>query len=86
MAEAVDTWYNLNVRCDDILFAPCTAGVLNLFSAKYPRVIKHSTPTPRIAGEAVDFTLLHHNNARSGNIYMEFSIGMHFPLVQDIKK
>jgi len=34
-----------------------------------------------IAGKAVDFTLLHHNNARSGKTYAEFSIGTHFPLV-----
>jgi len=34
-----------------------------------------------LAGKAVDFTLLHHNNARSGKIYREFSIDRHFPLV-----
>jgi len=35
----------------------------------------------RLAGKAVDFTLLRHNNARSGKIYIEISIGPHFPLV-----
>jgi len=29
----------------------------------------------------VDLALLHHNNARSGKTYAEFSIGTHFPLV-----
>jgi len=75
------------------------AGVLNLVPVKYPRVIKQITinPIPRRvdptrAGlysalcKAVDFTLLHHNNARSGKIYAEFSIGQYFPLVEDIKK
>jgi len=33
----------------------------------------------------MDFTLLHHNSTRSGKIYMEFSIGTHFPLAEDIK-
>jgi len=33
----------------------------------------------------MDFTFLHHSNARSGKIYAEFSIGMHFPLVIIIK-
>jgi len=61
------------------------AGVLSLFPVNYPRVIKQSTRTPRSAGSAVDFTLLYHNNARSGKIYAEFSIGTHFPLVQGIK-
>jgi len=55
--------------------------VLNLFSVKYTRVIKQSTRTPRLAGKTVDFTLLHHNNARSGKIYTKFSTGTHFPLV-----
>jgi len=61
-------------------------GVLNLFPFKYPRVIKQSTRTPRSTGKAVDFTLLHHNNARSGKSYAEFSIGTRFPLVKNIKK
>ena len=34
----------------------------------------------RLDDKAVDFTLLHHNNARSGKIYAEFSIGAFFPL------
>jgi len=38
-------------------------------------VTKQSTRTPTLAGKAVDFTLLHHNNAGSGKIYAEFSIG-----------
>jgi len=63
-----------------------TSGVLNQFAVKYPRVINQPTRNPRLAGKAVVFTLLHHNNARSGKIYLEFSIGRHFPLVQDIKK
>jgi len=33
----------------------------------------------------LDFTLLQHNNARSGRTYAEFSIGTHFPLVQGIR-
>ena len=61
--------------------ASSKAGVLNLFSVKYPRVIKQSTQTPRLVDKALDFTLLHHNNARSGKIYTKFSIGTHFPLV-----
>ena len=40
----------------------------------------------RLAGKAGDFILFHHNNARSGKIYVEFLIGTYFPLVQDIKK
>jgi len=70
------------------------AGVLNLFPVKYPHVIKQSTWIPQYAvcevalhaqlhslgGKAVDFTLLHHNNARSGKIYANFSIGTYFPL------
>jgi len=63
-----------------------TAGVLNPFPVNYPRVIEQSTQTPRLASKAVDFSLLHHNNARSGKIYAEFSIGTHFPPVWDIKK
>jgi len=56
-------------------------GVLNLFPVKYLRVIKQSTLTLRLAGKAVDFTVLHHNNAGSDKTYEKFSIGMHFPLV-----
>ena len=63
-----------------------TTGVLNFFPVNYHRVIKQSTRTPRLAGKTVDLTLLHHNKARSGRIYAEFSIGTHFPLVQDITK
>ena len=55
--------------------------VLNLFPVKYTWVVKQSTRTPRSAGKTVDFTLLHHNNARSGKIYSKFSTGSHFPLV-----
>jgi len=58
-----------------------TAGVLKLFPVKYPRVIKQSTQTPRLAGKGVGFTLLHHNNTRSGKIYTEFSISTQPPLV-----
>jgi len=56
-------------------------GVRNLLAANYPRVIKQSTRTLRLAGKTVDFTLLHHNNARLGKIYAEFSVGTHFPPV-----
>jgi len=57
------------------------AGDLNLFPVEYPRVIKQSTQTPRLASKAVDFRLLHHNNAKSGKIYEEISISTHFLLV-----
>jgi len=48
------------------------AGFLNPSPVKYPRFIKQSTRIPKLDGEAVDFTLLHHNNSRSGKIYTEF--------------
>jgi len=59
--------------------------VLNIFPVKYTWVIKQSTRTPRLAGKTVDFTLLHHNNARSGKTYTKFSTGTHFLLHRTLK-
>jgi len=42
--------------------------------------LKQLTRIPWLAGKSVDFTLLHHNNARSGKIYTDFSTGVHVPL------
>ena len=39
-----------------------------------------------LSGKAVGFTLLRHNNTRSGKIYVEFSIGMHFSIEYYSKK
>jgi len=53
------------------------AGILKLFPIMYPHAIEQLTGTLRLASRAVGITLLHHNNATSGKIDTEFSIGTH---------